>query len=164
MKKGGGKGKGSQFERWVCKQLSKWVSNGRHTDLFWRSAMSGGRATVGLRRGRVVRQAGDICAVHATGHSLTDQWFIECKNYRRIDLGQWAINNQGKIKTWWARCNSDARKYGLDPMLIVKQNGWPVLVITRQHHIEHWVAPQIRVCNKSADVSLFSDLMLSKYQ
>jgi hypothetical protein len=163
MKQGGGKGKGSAFEREVCKALSLWVSAGRKEDLFWRSAMSGGRATVAQRRGALVRQAGDICAVEQAGHSLTSAWYIECKFYKSIKFGEWLIRDTGPIKGWWEEARRNARKYGRDPMLIVKQNGWPTLVIARANHLAHWTAPQIRVDVKSCDVSLFADLMLSNY-
>jgi len=46
MRKGGGKAKGASFERDICRRLSLWVSAGKQEDVFWRSAMSGGRSTV----------------------------------------------------------------------------------------------------------------------
>ena len=57
MRKGGGKEKGSSFERLVCKRMSMWLSKGERDDLFWRSAMSGGRATVQLRDDIVDRKS-----------------------------------------------------------------------------------------------------------
>jgi hypothetical protein len=51
MRKGGGKQKGSQFERDVCRELSLWVSHGKQEDVYWRSAMSGGRSTVAALKG-----------------------------------------------------------------------------------------------------------------
>jgi hypothetical protein len=55
--------KGSSFEREVAKQLSLWWSGGERDDLIWRTAMSGGRATVRHRQGkRTAGQAGDLTA------------------------------------------------------------------------------------------------------
>src|ERR1700686_1673675 len=114
MRSGGGKGKGSSFERKVCKALSLWVSAGKHVDLFWRSAMSGGRATVAHRRQIVqseaagttwpsappVRQAGDITAVAPEGHKLTDLFLVECKHYRDLDFDLF-IFKKGRLYQFW---------------------------------------------------------------
>lgn len=129
--KGMGKRKGSAFEREVCKKLSLWVSGGKNADLFWRSAMSGGRATVARKNGKLVRQAGDVCAVTPEGHPFTDFWYIECKHYKTIDLGQFVVTYKGKLAEWWKKARREARAYGKEPMLIVKQNGWPAMLFTR---------------------------------
>ena len=61
---GYGKQKGSGFERTICHELSMWISHGKHDDLFWRSSMSGGRATVMFKKGGQNRtQNGDITAI-----------------------------------------------------------------------------------------------------
>lgn len=159
MMAGAGKRKGSAFEREVCKKLSLWVSNGEHEDLFWRSSLSGGRSTVAHKKGKLVRQAGDICAVEKAGHPLTNQWYIECKFYKSIDLDSWLIKETGKLTVWWKRCKNEAHRYGKDPMLIVKQNGWPVLVVTKHNHLAHITLPVIQACWYSADVYLFTDLI-----
>lgn len=119
-----GKQKGSDFERQICKALSLWVSNGKSIDLYWRSAMSGGRATV--KRGQV-RQAGDITAVAPEGHVLTDVFFIECKAYKTLTLDCF-IKWKGTLIDFWDVAVNEAHKYGKIPMLIVKRNNWPILV------------------------------------
>ena len=63
------KQKGAEFERKICKQLSRWIDSNRE-DLFWRSAMSGGRATLKSNKGEVSGQAGDITSIDKIG-----QWF-----------------------------------------------------------------------------------------
>ena len=55
-KPGYGKQKGGEYERTVCKKLSLWVSNGTRDDIFWRSAMSGGRATLQRKKGIIISQ------------------------------------------------------------------------------------------------------------
>lgn len=72
--------KGSAFEREVCKMLSLWWSRGQSSDIFWRTAMSGGRATVRRKKGLVTRHHnGDIDAIDPTGKPLTDLLLIEIK-------------------------------------------------------------------------------------
>lgn len=164
MRKGGGKRKGSGFERYVCKALSRWVSNNSQIeDLFWRSAMSGGRATVARKQGKDVRQAGDITAVSPTGHSLTEAWYIECKFYRRVNLEGWAVNNTGKLKKWWRTCLNNAKHHERKPMLIVKQNGWPIFIVTRPGRLKQFATPQFCLTNRNVDVYLFEDVVKSYY-
>lgn len=164
MRAGGGGKKGSSFERKICKALSRWVSAGRHEDLFWRTAMSGGRATVARKRGGNVRQSGDICAVERAGHPFTNQWYIECKAYANVDFGQWVTKDVGRLAKWWKLCRKEAHHYKKDPMLIIKQNGWPWLVITRTNHAEHWTVPQARISCRRADVYLWTDMIAAPYK
>lgn len=70
--------KGSQFERDVCKRLSEWWA-GKDADIFWRTAMSGGRATVRVRKGHATAHAGDICAVDNRGRGFTKKITVELK-------------------------------------------------------------------------------------
>jgi hypothetical protein len=129
------KAKGSGFERLICRKLSLWVSHGKNEDLFWRSSLSGGRATVAQRKGRNVRQAGDICAVSPEGHVLTDRWFIECKAYRNLGVGQFIIAAKGPLARFWKVARREADRYGREPVLIAKQNGLPVMIIGTSNSI-----------------------------
>jgi len=130
MPRSKGKQKGSAFERKVCKQLSLWVSNGESEDLFWRSAMSGGRATVGARKGKHhVRHAGDISATSPEGHLLTDQWYVECKAYRNLRIGSAFLKGAGPLIGFWDTAVLEAGRYDKLPMLIAKQNQTPVFVL-----------------------------------
>lgn len=70
-----GKGKGSAFEREICKKLSVWWTQNPKGDCFWRSAMSGGRSTVtGTATG-----AGDIVGTTAKGDELVQLITFELK-------------------------------------------------------------------------------------
>lgn len=107
-----------------------WVSHGESEDLFWRSAMSGGRATVGFRKGKDhSRHAGDISATSVAGHALTDEWYVECKAYRNLQIGSGMIKGVGKLFTFWNEAVLQAEQYGKKPMLIAKQNQVPVIVL-----------------------------------
>jgi len=129
MKAGGGKQKGAQFERDVCVRLSRWVSQGHKDDLFWRSAMSGGRATLGKRKGvDLSRQAGDITAVAPEGHILTDRFYIECKSVKDLKLDRMLIGS-GTLFEFWRVARREAREHDRHPMLIAKQNQYTTLVL-----------------------------------
>jgi hypothetical protein len=126
MRAGGSKGKGSSFEREICIALSKWVTKGEKVDCFWRSAMSGGRATVAKG---LVRQAGDITAVAPEGHKLTDDFYIECKFYKNLSL-DCLIKGKGTLLDMWNDTECKAMVYGRTPILIFKQNHWPTVLAT----------------------------------
>lgn len=123
-----GKAKGAQFERHVCALLSRWITNGKRDDCFWRSAMSGGRATVQTRKGKANRQAGDITAVSREGHKLTDKFYIECKSYRSLDIGQFLFET-GKLAAFWRKTVEEAKKHHRNAILIAKENRGKILLI-----------------------------------
>lgn len=133
MKPGRGKGKGASFEREVCKKLSLWITNGEREDCLWRSAISGGRATVAYSKGKEVRQAGDVCAVSPEGHALTDHWYIECKHVRKLGLDQFLIKGTGPLAKFWEKCRKEAARYKRAPVIIAKQNGWPALLLAERN-------------------------------
>src|ERR1700739_4953999 len=121
------KNKGSSFERLICGKLSLWLTKGKNKDTLWRSSMSGGRATVG--RGQV-RQCGDIAAVAEEGHVLTNNYYIECKFLRDLGFSTFVLNNKGPLAKFWQVAKTEARKYGLHPVIIAKGNHFPIIVLT----------------------------------
>jgi hypothetical protein len=133
MKRGRGKHKGGSFERKVCKQLSLWVSRGKDEDLFWRSAISGGRATQSLKRGKKLRrQAGDICATSAEGCGLTDVFYVECKHYKDLNIIPFILRRRtGKLAGFWRVACREAKKHKKQPMLIACQNFFPPFVVVK---------------------------------
>jgi len=74
------KGKGSSFEREMCRLLSSWWSCGERDDLFWRSAGSGAMAKTRSKVGKATfGQYGDVQATDPTGQPLLDLFTIELK-------------------------------------------------------------------------------------
>jgi hypothetical protein len=127
MKPGGGKQKGSGFEREICKMLSVWVSKGNSDNLFWRSAMSGGRATVRVKKGQETTHGqGDISAITPEGNKLTDLFIIECKNYKSLDFDSY-LYGQGLLVGIWKKLQNETPK-NKKPMLVLKENRRPILV------------------------------------
>jgi hypothetical protein len=127
MKSGGGKAKGGNFEREICKRLSEWVSDGKSDDLFWRSAMSGGRATVRKKKNQETASGqGDITAVTPAGNILTDRFVIECKHLKSIGLDA-HVYGQGPLAGIWNKLKNETPK-NKKPMLIFKENRRPILI------------------------------------
>lgn len=126
------KQKGAAFEREVCTKLSLWVTDGTQHDLFWRSAMSGGRATVAYRRGiKLQKQAGDIVATDRAGNDLLDLFIIECKFYKDLAVEQFIYQTMDdSVWGWWLKLINEARKYKKAPIMIAKQNRRKILMIT----------------------------------
>lgn len=73
--------KGPQFERDFCKRLSLWWSQDEsRDDVFWRTASSGGRATIRSRKGKTTQNAyGDIKAEDLSARPFTDLILVELK-------------------------------------------------------------------------------------
>lgn len=167
-----GKQKGSGYERSVCKRLSLWITDGEHEDCLWRSAISGGRATVAHRKGKLVRQAGDITAVSPEGHVLCDIAFVECKFYRDLDFEAFFLTGKGKLSKFWKIASQEATKYGKTPLLIAKQNRTPDIVLTPPSFWKSYLraAPlsgmSIVIKRKSThcEVRLLDELLANKFE
>lgn len=125
MKKGYGKAKGAGFEREVLKLLSLWISDNKRTDIFWRSAMSGGRATIQNRKGIENKsQLGDVSCIDILGQPLIDKYIIECKNYSNIHLESllYGAPFKGSIREFWMVLTTQCLNAGKLPILIFKEN------------------------------------------
>ena len=73
-------GKGSKFERKICKQLSTWWTENERDDIFWRTSQSGGRATQRKKTGQgTANQYGDVQATDPIGQPLISLCAIEIK-------------------------------------------------------------------------------------
>lgn len=167
MRAGGGKKKGSEFERLICKKLSLWVSQGANDDLFWRSAMSGGRASVQYKKGIANRQAGDITAVSPEGHEFTDWFYVECKSVRDLNIQAFMFQTGvGKLKTFWSAAKRQAVRHNRWPMIICKENRSPVLVVMQHFdtpywlkNVRHWGCAKKNVC-----VFLLDDMLAAHFK
>ena len=81
--------KGSQFERAICERLSQWWAQDKNvTDLFWRTAGSGGRATTRRKSGKSTSgHAGDITNTSQEGFGLISKITLELKRgYPRANI------------------------------------------------------------------------------
>lgn len=90
--------KGASWEREFSKLLSLWWSDGTNDDWFWRSAMSGGRATVRARKGqKTANAAGDICAQTPEAQKLANviTWELKC-GYPLVTVSDLLDKKSGK--------------------------------------------------------------------
>ncbi len=132
MRDGGGKQKGSAFERRLAKDLSLWVSNGEREDIFWRSAMSGGRSTVGRKKGQnLTAQSGDISSIDPLGHPFINKFYVESKHYKKLRLEQ-LIFGSGELFNFWETTRKEAKFYKKIPFLVAKQNHLPTIICTNR--------------------------------
>lgn len=153
MRRGGSKQKGAQNERNICRLLSLWVTHGKQEDVFWRSAMSGGRATVAKRRGKkLASQAGDISSVDEAGHILTDDFYIETKHVKLLALDRFIVKRTGPLVNYWHTASQEAVSYRKSPLLIVKQNMLPTLLICRFGIVSKLTGNKLRASDSLAKV------------
>lgn len=87
MRAGGGKEKGSEWERQVGKQLSLWLTAHERPDIFSRNVLSGGSFTRAERLGEISsRMPGDLMAAHPLAIEFLKQFSVECKHLKDIGL------------------------------------------------------------------------------
>lgn len=85
------KGKGSSYEREICRLLSLWWTEGVSDDYFWRTAGSGAMAKTRSKVGKKTHgHYGDIQAVHPDGEPLIRVCLFELKrgykNWSPLDV------------------------------------------------------------------------------
>ncbi len=135
--------KGAGYERGICGKLSLWVTNMQREDIFWRSAMSGGRANVPSRRRgkpRFSGQAGDIVAVQAEGMLLTDHFVLECKHLKRAVPRQALYGMKGPFGNVWDILQNEAIRAKKYPLLFFRENRVPDLVAFDHRGLEMFEA------------------------
>ena len=142
------------------RRLSLWISKGARDDLFWRSAISGGRATLQLKKGVVsLSQSGDVTAIALEGYPLCAQCLFEMKNYKNLNIVEGLIKGTGLLAAFWRKAVADAGIYGKQPVLIARQNHLPTLAIVPAGFrlFDEGKAPVLSSAGWNADFYLFED-------
>ena len=127
MRKGGGKAKGSAYEREIAKTLTKWCSGQDKEYWFWRSPSSGAVSTITEGNGEI---AGDIIALKPEGTFLTSKFSIEVKvGYPTSNFHKHLkkVKND-EIRDFWSQCCNDADRADKLPMLIYKKKQYNALI------------------------------------
>lgn len=129
------KGKGNDFEWVTARALSLWLTGGEDKTQLIRSVQSGGHE--GLRSISATKpqyQVGDLAPNGPQGEWFRDSFGIECKAYKG-DPDWWhAITYENWIvEQWWHKINYECSEGGLrlQPLLIMRRNGRPVVVMVR---------------------------------
>jgi hypothetical protein len=154
------KNKGSEFERHVCKALSRWITGGGSSECFWRAALSGGRATVAMKRGDKAHPvSGDVAAVTPEGHVLTDSFHIECKHLYDLEVTSFLLKRTGKLAKFWDHTVKVAEHHGKKPMLIVRQNLYPTIVVMPINEMQPYWEALIARSRRGWDLGLFDSMV-----
>jgi len=165
-----GKAKGSEYERTICKQLSKWISEGARDDCYWRSQSSGARFTQRKKKGTDTEgQCGDITSTSDIGKILIEKCNIECKFYK--DLQIWSLilsNSKGGMISFWDQTVRDAESSSRLPIMLCKQNFKPTLFCTDDKlsgFLNSWFSlrPRVTVLNsvRTMKIYIFEDDILT---
>ncbi len=120
------KAKGGAAERDICCTLSRWWSGDEGcTDLFWRTASSGGRATTRAKKQKTTRgHNGDICATCPEAKPLIDLVTIEIKrgyNSRSImDLLDRSPSAATQLyEEWFLQADRERKESGSKSWLVI---------------------------------------------
>jgi len=124
--------KGSNFEREICRKLSLWYSKGTSDELFWRSAMSGGMATVRRKKGQTTTaHAGDITAVDDRGAELLKHCVIECKRGYKYDLLDMVDKSKNRqFEDFLDQTTMEMEQSGVKVFMLIAQRDRRIITVT----------------------------------
>lgn len=130
--------KGSAFERSLCRTLSEWWTQDLkepRSDVFWRTAGSGARATTRRKGGsKTANSHGDVMALDPLGQPFLDVFTLEIKRgYSRSTIADLLDKPKGAAtqvyESWIQQAIASQRAAGsLYWLLIVKRDKRDVLV------------------------------------
>lgn len=130
-------GKGGEFERYISKQLTLWLTGKKKPYAFWRMPASGALATI--YEGNEIL-SGDIIGISEEAKFFTNRLSIEAKTgYPSTSVWQHFkdIKNFG-IKLFWQQCVGDALNAGKIPMLIYRKKGRQIITGIRRLDFEKY--------------------------
>lgn len=134
MRPGGGKQKGSNFERATGRALSMWLTEGERGDLFARNVLSGGVFTNNIKKGNTkeLGTPGDLMANHPRAFAFLSKFNVECKH--KADIGLDAFLFDYGDKSFLAKTlrglREQSHKLGIAPWVVAKQNLRPTILLT----------------------------------
>lgn len=160
MKAGGGKRKGSSFERFIAKDLSLWISKGIRNDIFWRTHSSGSLGTVGKRR----LEYGDIMAIDDAGKPLTDNYNIECRHGKVLNFKDLIYHpKRSSLIQMIVEGRVNAENSQRQPLWILKEQSKEVMVMMNYDK----VSPFEKLLSKSSfvlDINLLHDIFVMTFE
>lgn len=132
MKPGGGKAKGSSFERTAAKKLSDGLAplNFRKTE--GSGARTGGKnfETLGQMFGADALKlfVGDVCPINEKESGCTFNFSVECKSYATSDSFETMVGGNANVFKWMKESIVDAAKISRKPLLVFKWNRTPIYI------------------------------------
>lgn len=121
MRPGGGKEKGSQFERDMGAAISLWLSHGEKKDLLCRTVGSGGQYTFAATRGTVAGIPGDLRSQSPLADGFCNEFVMECKHWKNLNIHQF-LEKQGELYDALQKVAKEGEKERKSWWLIAKQN------------------------------------------
>jgi len=119
-------GKGGEFERYISKELTFWLTGKKKPYAFWRMPASGALATIHEQNETL---SGDIIGISEEAKFFTNKISIEAKTgYPSTSVWQHFKEIKGfGIKLFWQQCVGDAINAGKMPMLIYRKKGKQII-------------------------------------
>lgn len=113
--------KGGDFERKICKFLTKWNGGDPKKPQFWRQPGSGSMLTMNEDD----NMGGDIRSISPSSKYFCDLFSLECKNgYDDVSLDKFLkYNKSDGLKLFWLQCCGDAKASNRQPLLIYRKLG-----------------------------------------
>ncbi len=116
--------KGFGFERLIAKKLSKWWTDNKRDDIFWRTSGSGGRATIRSRQGKQTSGGyGDLMALDEIGKPFENYFLLElkCGYSRDVDILDFIDKKNKKciLLDWWFKSEEEKKEAGRDQVLLI---------------------------------------------
>ena len=135
-------GKGSGFEREMCKKISLWWTNQTRDDIFWRTSGSGARATTRFRRSNknTYGNSGDLKAEDPIGKPFTDVFTVEMKRGYK----SWSIMDQ--IDHGKKAAESIFSKFLKQTLMAANRPdcyNYPMLITRKDQHVEMVTIPTV---------------------
>lgn len=117
------KTKGTNYERDFAKRLSLWWTYGQLQDAFWRTSLSGGKATIT----NSTVQVGDICAIRPIAIPLENCVVFELKRgYTKTLILDWLLlGSTSLVGQWWEKGIQQSIDTNRKFILIVKHDHYP---------------------------------------
>jgi hypothetical protein len=134
VKPGAGKPKGNWNEWETARALSKWLTNGQDSSQLVRSVQSGGSTILrSVSNSRPEYQVGDLAPNGEKGEEFRRKFGVECKHTAlEPDWTHHYTCKVWEVETWWKKINEECEPHRLQPLLIMKKNRSPWVVMMRQ--------------------------------
>ena len=139
--------KGGDFEREICKKLSRWLSKNSDDNILWRCDSSGARFTINRKKGNeILSQAGDITYRKEEGKKFIERFCIELKtgygrkNTKKKEMIRWDIldildSKQSRpiFKIFWDQVYKKSLEVKKSPLLIFRRNNRNALICMKEN-------------------------------